>query len=147
MRLQYLNIGFLVIFTAALFSAHIAVLAVGDYYKIWWADNVLHFSGGFLAGSFALWFIFNSGRFLLPTEKLPTYIIVITVLGFAALIGTLWEFMEFIMDEIIGYKSYSPIVMMENFKDTISDLFFDLLGALTANIFLKLPKIKEFIPH
>lgn len=143
MRLQYLNMGFFVIFTAALFSVHIAVLAVGDYYKIWWADNALHFFGGFLVGSFALWFIFNSGRFLLPTKKLPTYIIIIVVLGFAAFIGTLWEFMEFITDEITGYKSYSPIVMMDNFKDTISDLFFDLSGALAANIFLKFRKLKS----
>ena len=142
--MKYLNIPLLLFLFILIFSGHIASLAIGGYYKIWWADIVLHFSGGFGVGLFALWFIFNSGKFPFPTEKAPLYILILAVLSFAALIGVLWEFFEFILDEITGYKSYSAVVAIENFEDTIADLFFDILGAFLSGVFLKFRR-KMFI--
>ena len=140
MRIKYLNPYFLLIFIILIFGGHILSLAVGEYYKIWWADIVLHFFGGFWLGLLALWFIFNSGKFPFPTEKAPLYILILAVLSFAALIGVLWEFFEFILDEITGYKSYSAVVAIENFEDTIADLFFDIFGAFLSGVFLKFRK-------
>ena len=137
MAIKYINISFLLILLILIFSGHIASLTVGEYYKIWWADVVLHFSGGLWTGLFVLWFMFNSGRAPFEAKKLPLYILIIAILSFTALIGVFWEFFEFILDEITGYKSYSAKVALENFKDTIDDLFFDLLGALTNVVFLK----------
>lgn len=140
MRIKYLSIPFLFILGAMLISSHIFFLTVGKTYQIWWADIILHFSGGFFIGLVALWFLFN--RLNLPVQKevLPYYIILISIISFTALIGVLWEFYEYIMDLITGYKSYSIVVMQENMKDTMSDLFLDLLGAAVSSIFLKFKK-------
>lgn len=138
--IKYLNGPFLFIFGAIILAFHAIFLMIGNFYKIWWADIALHFSGGIFVGLLALWFIFNKANFLMKKEKLPFYIVFISVISFTALIGVLWEFYEFILDQITGYKS-SVMVMQENLKDTMGDLFFDLLGASVSNVFLKFKKI------
>lgn len=137
--IKYLNGPFLFIFGAIILAFHALFLMIGNFYKIWWADIALHFSGGIFVGLFAIWFIFNKANLPMQKEKLPFYIIFILVVSFAALIGVLWEFYEFTLDEITGYKS-SKIVMQENLKDTMGDLFFDLLGAVSSLVFLKFKK-------
>lgn len=137
--IKYLNGPFLFIFGAIILAFHALFLMIGNFYKIWWADIALHFSGGILVGLFAIWFIFNKAGLPIQKEKLPFYFVFISVISFAALIGVLWEFYEFILDEITGYKS-SKLVMQENLKDTMGDLFFDLLGASLSLVFLKFKK-------
>ena len=142
MKIKYLNIYFLLIFIILIFSGHIASLAVGGFYKIWWADSALHFLGGFWVGLFALWFLFNFARTPLNAELFPAYILILALLSFTALMGVFWEFFEFILDKITGYKSYSAIILQKNLEDTLSDLLFDLLGAFASGIFLKFKKEK-----
>lgn len=137
---KYLNSYLLLIFLILIFSGHILILSVGGYYTIWWADIVLHSSGGFWVGLFILWFFFNSGKFPFEAAKLPLYILIISIVSFAAFIGVLWEFFEFILDWITDYKSYSSKIAQENLKDTMIDLFFDLSGALLSVVFLKFRK-------
>lgn len=137
--IKYLNGPFLFIFGAIILAFHAIFLMIGNFYKIWWADIALHFSGGIFVGLLALWFIFNKASLPMQKEKLPFYIVFISVISFAALVGVLWEFYEFILDQITGYKS-STIVMQENLKDTMGDLFFDLLGASLSLVFLKFKK-------
>jgi len=149
MAVKYLNLRFLCFSGIAIMFAHFGFLATGTYanYKIWWADMVLHFGGGFLVGMFGLWFIFNSEqskKYKFGAEKIPSVYIIILAVSFAALIGVLWEFYEFFMDKITGYKSYSIAVMQENIKDTMSDLFFDIFGSAAAGaLFFKTFKNKK----
>lgn len=140
MRIKYLNAPLIFILGLLIIALHIFFLIIGNYYKIWWADIVLHFSGGFLVGLFVIWFIFNYSNLPIEKNRLPFYIVLISALSFAALIGVLWEFYEFILDKITGYKTHSIIVLQENLKDTMSDLMFDLLGAAASSVFLKFKK-------
>ena len=98
----------------------------------------MHFGGGLWLGLFWLWFIFRSGKLKLPV--LPFYVTLISVASFAVLGGVLWEFFEFSFDKFIGYRKYADIAQL-GISDTMSDLFFDLLGGLAAvcfyNRFLK----------
>lgn len=140
MRIKYLSIPFLFILGLMLIFSHIFFLTAGKTYEIWWIDMVLHFSGGFFIGLVALWLLFNYLNLPIQKEALPYYIILVFIVSFTALIGVLWEFYEYIMDLITGYKSYSIVVMQENMKDTMSDLFLDLLGAAISSVFLKFKK-------
>lgn len=141
MRIKYLNFTAICVFGSVLVSLHVLFLILGSYYhyKIWYADNLLHLSGGFLTGLFVLWYFFNHSNFITETEKekIPIYIIIITVVSFTTTVGVFWEFYEFILDKITGYKSYSIIIMQANLADTMSDLLFDLTGAALSNILLK----------
>lgn len=140
MKIKYLSAPFLFIFGAILIFFHIFFLIAGRTYQIWWADIVLHYSGGFLIGLLALWLLFNYLNLPIQKEKLPYYFILILMVSFTALIGVLWEMYEYVMDLITGYKSYSIVVMQENMKDTMSDLLLDILGAASSSIFLKFKK-------
>ena len=54
------------------------------------------------------------------------------LLGIVALVGVLWEFTEFVWDRYIfqsGFTYFSGV-----YEDTLSDLFFDLLGGSLAYI-------------
>lgn len=143
MKIKYLNFPLIYVLTTLLILLHIFFLILGNYYyyKIWWADIFLHISGGFLIGMFILWFLFNRVNPFFLKEKIPFYLTILSVLGFAALLGVLWEFFEFILDKITGYKSYSAAVMQANLEDTLSDLFFDLFGAAASSalLFFKRP--------
>lgn len=139
MKIKYLNFPSICVLGIIIVLLHILFLILGNYYyyKIWWADTLLHTSGGFLTGLFVLWYLFNYSALPFEKQKIPLYIIIIAVLSFTALIGVFWEFYEFILDKITGYKSYSAAVMQANLADTMSDLLFDLIGAAASNIFLK----------
>lgn len=144
-KIRYLSLKPLVFFGVILLLLHSVILfLISSYYKIWWADIALHASGGFLAGSFALWYIFNSNKSpisLAKSDLTSKVVLIIIVVSFAALVGVFWEIFEFMIDKITGYKSYSLKVAMQNYEDTVSDLFFDLLGALISSLFLKFRKI------
>ena len=95
----------------------------------------MHFLGGFwLAAAFIT---LNSKLRIKNSEfavKLPNYLITILItLSFAAFIGVLWEFAEFLFDIFISSGGYAKIVQQDA-ADTLGDLFFDLLGGLTVAI-------------
>ena len=49
------------------------------------------------------------------------------VIGLAAIVGLLWEFLEFVLNRI-GFPGFPP----QEIIDTLSDLLNDLLGGLAA---------------
>lgn len=61
---------------------------------------------------------------------------IIDYLSFVALVGVLWEFFEFGYDVFISSKGYF-MVAQEGVGDTMSDLFFDLLGGLLCLVIYK----------
>lgn len=81
--------------------------------KISWLDDVMHFFGGFFVGMF--W------SSLIPW---PLVIIVLTLL-----MGVAWEIGEYFWG-IYKFKKSGTKKYMIKMRDTIEDLFFDILGAV-----------------
>ncbi len=106
---------FLVIF-------HIISVIFSLYWLIRWIDIPLHFLGGVWLAMFSIWIFYISDRFSLP--KKPYLLSLVLILGLVALGGILWEFFEFSFD----FVSHKRWLAQLSLLDTISDLFFDLLG-------------------
>ena len=85
----------------------------GFYRSFSWLDKVMHFLGGFFVAMF--W----SGL-----TQFPLLIISLTLL-----VGVAWEIYEYFLGiyklKRLGTKKY-----MTEIRDTVEDLFFDLLGAI-----------------
>lgn len=99
------------------------------YWTYVWFDIPMHFLGGFWVGMVYFWFnpkieILNSWFY-----KLPKYLTnLLFILAFTAFIGVFWEFFEFGLDFFTG----ETMRFQGTSKDTIGDLFFDLLGGTTV---------------
>ncbi|MDO8536705.1 MAG: hypothetical protein Q7R94_00455 [bacterium] len=114
-------------------AIHIAGNFFGWYEAVPWLDIPMHIAGGAWVGLLFFYVfgvrkkIFNSGN---------NFYFLICGLGFAALIGVLWEFYEFAMDILI-WKSYTPWATPGHIHfDTLIDLFNDLIGAFVAIVLL-----------
>ncbi len=109
---------------------------IGNYfglYEIWeWYDMPMHFAGGLAIGAFAL-AIWKEGieevRFKGRLAKhLKWWLVPMFVIGFVALVATVWEFHEFILDYALNQEfSRQPSI-----GDTMVDFFLGLLGAVFA---------------
>src|SRR3989344_863105 len=91
-------------------------------YLFWWLDMAHHFLGG---AWIALFFNWCAKRFNSHVSA-RAFLFATAVLGTVALAGVFWEFFEFILNRYvinIGFLGY---------EDTLSDLFFDLLGGALA---------------
>ena len=104
-----------------------------DSLAVWWISNALHFLGGIYA-FFFIRFIFN---FTYKHHKTKTAFLmeIIIFVGGALIIGLLWEWYEFIFVFKYGALILEPKGISVYF-DTMIDLMFDLLGALSASIYL-----------
>ena len=134
--------NFLVILAVLIFAVH--GLALGGFlsYGIWWLDDILHFLGGAWVSVFAFWYFFKyppeiKSRF--PRDLISGlgagWILVVGLISFAVFAGVLWEFLEFSWDYFVA-EPYGVIFAQRNLQDTMSDLFFDLVGALVATFYL-----------
>lgn len=94
------------------------------YWLISWLDMPMHFLAGFWV---ALVFNYLNQRFFKLSLFWTTTIM---TLSFVALIGVLWEFFEFSLDSFFFLEKWGPF--QGGLSDTMSDLFFDLLGGLAA---------------
>ena len=56
----------------------------------------------------------------------PKVFLFIGLISFVALAGVLWEFTEFVADRYIVMNGFT--MLPGTYEDTLSDLFFDLLG-------------------
>ena len=104
-------------------------LITSAYFYIWWLDLLMHLAGGFWAGGL--------GVYLLRETPLSKFLFFLTVVSFAALVGVLWEFFEFMTDplwSILGRETF----FQAGLEDTLGDLLSDLVGgALAAILFRK----------
>jgi len=113
------------------------------YWTYTWFDMPMHFLGGFWVATIFMWLNpkfniieirpLNIDRNFWRSD-LPKLIL---VLGFVILIGVLWEFFEFGYDVLISSKGYF-IAAQQGVGDTMSDLFFDLLGGIAFLVIGKL---------
>ena len=130
---------FLVGFLYFIFLLHILASIFGWYDSIKYFDSLHHFLGGawiFLFASF-YWVKFGLGNDL--NKKA---IFLIFGVSMACFFGTLWEFFEFGLDKysLIQYGVLGG--NQADLQDTMSDLLFDILGALVAG-FAYLPLLKQ----
>ena len=93
-------------------------------YTIWWFDILKHFWGGFWVGLFAIYIFYTSD----PSARL-----IFKIFLWVLLVGILWEIFEFWTNNFIGQIPFS-------IPDTLSDIFFDLAGGLSA-VFFYIKKI------
>ncbi len=84
------------------------------YTSLWWFDMPMHFLGGFFIGLFGFYF--------LPDKFLKVFL-------FVFLVGIGWEVFEVLVDKNISHNPF-------NLLDTLSDVFFDLSGGLSAIMYL-----------
>ncbi|KKU75754.1 MAG: hypothetical protein UY01_C0005G0021 [Candidatus Nomurabacteria bacterium GW2011_GWB1_47_6] len=115
--------------TATLVLMMFAIFALSLAGERWHWDILyvlLHLSGGFWVSLFFIWFFCADG---LPLFKLrsgqPGPFLTTQTLLFVLVIGVLWEIFQFLTKSRIGAEPWSA-------PDTISDLFINMAGCLTA---------------
>jgi len=106
---------------------HILALKFYFYSNVWWFDMVVHFLGGFWIALAVLWFLFFSGYIKLRGE---TYIHFLFIASLSALFaGIVWEIFEVT-------NGVTSVLFRGYWKDTMSDIIFDCLGALASSRYL-----------
>jgi hypothetical protein len=116
--------------------------AIGVYRIATFYDSFVHFLGGFVLALTGYYIFFSLSK---DTNK-P--LLILFILGFQALFGTIWEIFEYGLDFFIGSntQSYFDDITQTLFigqaalKDTMLDFIFNTLGAIV--FILILPKIK-----
>jgi uncharacterized membrane protein YjdF len=93
----------------------------GDYEIL---DIPLHFLGGFGWGLVAILLIKRTN-----VTNLPKWFTLVFTIGLVLIVGTLWEFAEYLLELAVGDSQYlTPLTL----RDTLADLLNDSLGAITA---------------
>jgi len=117
-----------------------ALATIGSWYWIVpWVDMPMHFAGGLWV---ALLFFYLNEKYLKINGKTA---VSLTTVSFGALIGVLWEFFEYIYSFLFPSSAMFILNMPINlYKDTLSDLFFDIVGAMFfCALYLIVDKIKK----
>ncbi|MST04440.1 MAG: hypothetical protein EXS49_02665 [Candidatus Pacebacteria bacterium] len=124
-----------------IFLLHILASIFGWYDSIKYFDSFHHFLGGawvFLVGAY-YWFKFG----MEINNKLNKKIIfLIFGVSLTCLFGIFWEFFEFGLDQYSLIKYGVLGGNQAGLQDTMSDLLFDILGAIMAG-FAYLPLLKQ----
>lgn len=94
-----------------------------------WLDMPTHFCGGIAMTYFFSVAIAHSQR---QIGVIPKLIQLLLSVGLTAITAVVWEFLEYSSDVILGTK------MNLGVSDTLSDLFFGLLGAVAMALALRL---------
>ncbi|MBI4119593.1 MAG: hypothetical protein HY456_01965 [Parcubacteria group bacterium] len=133
------SLRFLIIFSLAVAAVHLFSV-VNDWYFIHrWLDIPMHFAGGFWLAVFLFWFFDKIDDSYI--KKSPRWISLVLTLGFVSLAGVFWEFSEFLYDFFIATNGYVRHFAQNGVADTISDLFFDILGGSVSWIW-----VRRFLP-
>lgn len=129
----FISNKFLVFLLIALLGANLLwIYVVGGGGPVFFGefDSVLHGVGGLLVGLVAARYIFGAAHTEFFSSKRLHYIIVIV--SFTVLVGVLWEFSEFLSDQLL-----SPPALLRSqpsIGDTMFDLFFDMIGGIVASV-------------
>jgi uncharacterized membrane protein YjdF len=89
------------------------------YYSMWYFDMFMHFLGGLWLGFVFLWFFGKNNLNLSLIFKIIFGILIV---------GIGWEIFEFYFVNYVAENSFDRL-------DTLSDIFFDLFGGLSAVIY------------
>jgi len=116
----------------------------GYYLKYWWWDILLHTGSGLILGifGFLLVYVLNEHEDLKMHMK-PGFVCLFAFM-FALGMGTIWEIVEFALDQLLGMNTQSGSLV-----DTMSDLIVDGIGALIISLlgysYLRTAKIDSFL--
>ncbi len=102
-----------------------------------WLDIPTHFFGGLAITYF---FSVAIGCSQVQIGPIPKLVQLLLPVGLMAIAAVVWEFLEFSSDVVLGTK------MMHGVSDTVSDLFFDLLGSVVMVAILARSGRIEVIP-
>ena len=94
---------------------------------------VMHFLGGVWVALLVFWVIYHVKR-TVDFQSHPLFILLL-VLSFTVFVGVLWEFFEFSFDQVFAVRMKLDVAQL-SLEDTMSDLFFDLLGGLVVALAL-----------
>jgi hypothetical protein len=102
----------------------------GYYLKYWWWDILLHMGSGLILGifGFLLVYVINEHDDLEMHMK-PSFVGLFAFM-FALGMGTIWEIVEFTLDQFLGMTMQGASLM-----DTMSDLIVDGIGAFIISVF------------
>lgn len=109
----------------AIFLVNVAAMKFYWYSTIWWFDIPMHFFGGFWLGLWVLWLYAYAWH---PAKPVRMYGALTAVVVGVLVLGGAWEIFELGIDNFITIKPH-------NITDTVSDLFFDLAGGLSAFLY------------
>lgn len=119
---------FLAWFLIGILLVHGWALITSAYFYFWWLDLLLHLAGGFWVGVLGV-SIFNR-------THLSNFFFWLSVLGFAALVGIFWEFLEFGLNQV--WESLGRAAFFQpGLEDTLSDLLADLAGGVASVILFR----------
>lgn len=125
----------IILFATAIVLIHSVATFYNLYWRFLWIDVPMHFLGGVLAAIIFIWLCGKfPGHFDLSRNFFVT---ILAVLSFTALIGVLWELWEFVYDVIISSRGWG-VLALQGARDTIGDLFFDILGGLVVVVVRRL---------
>lgn len=123
--------------TAVIFT--FAALYLGEvqqfYQKVWWWDIALHASAGLLMGilGFLLIYLLNESN-RVDVHLTPGFI-AFFAFTFAIMIGTVWEILEFSMDQIFGLNMQKPMLGdASGLTDTMWDMIVNAIGAIMISL-------------
>ncbi len=111
------NLSYLVVF---IFLANFVANKFHWYYSVWWFDMLMHTLGGFWLGLVFVWYFYK--KHISVSLNTST---ILQAVGWILLVGVAWELFELFF---INYMAENRF----DLADTFSDLFFDLLGGLSA---------------
>ena len=123
----YIPHGFMVA-TVSFIYATLFLGEVGDFYeRFWWWDVVLHTGSGFafgMIGFIILLLLYRGER-----VQANPFLLSVFAFCFAIAIGAVWEIIEFILDQTLGWN-----MQKTGLVDTMWDLIIDTLGASFAAV-------------
>lgn len=124
MRVFLLSRYFIGFFIALLFFGNIFGV-LGGYAKFSWLDAAMHVAAGLWVAAFILSLVYPLEIF--KPLRSNRFVFFIIAAALVALFGLGWEFFEFGTDFIFSNQN-SQWKLQNGLADTLSDLFFGLLG-------------------
>jgi len=120
---------FLTVIIGAIFVSQVIAFSFFLYWEFWWFDIIMHFIGGIFIGLLSLYIYYYSDY--IEPKHFSFLVSLFIVFGAVSFIGVLWELFEFASDQFaisIGKR----VALQQEFRDTLGDLFFDIVGGIFA---------------
>lgn len=120
-----------------LYVVGFVVTITNDWYRIIpWIDAPIHF----LATAFLIFlFLWHLDKHYSHVQyQKSNYLTFLIVIGIAGWGGILWEFIELGYDELRAYFNPDILLVQFGLKDTMGDLFFNILGGIFVVFYVRI---------